>query len=351
MVWTDPQMLSSLTLQKFLANLGGKTSQSKALVTIIQCLADAAAGIAAAVADGSRNASFAEEGAVNIQGETQKYLDVLSHKLFLEAAKKAGVHSMLSEEEDDVALLDQSGLLALAIDPLDGSSNIAINAPIGTIFGLYPVGHGGTAAQFLRPGRDLLAAAYVVYGPRTELVVSVGAGTKRFVLTGDRENWLFVEDCKIPGSASEFAINASNHRHWPTKVRSFVNNCLDGKHGPYGEDYNMRWLAALVAETHRILTRGGLFIYPSDSRKGYEHGRLRYCYECAPISFLIENAGGKATDGKTPILDLTPESLHARVPFYFGSPKQIALFESAHDESTEQTSPLFSDRGFFRTKG
>lgn len=344
-------MQTPLTLEHFLIGLNSKTAQGAALVKMMRHLAQAAADVAEAVADGSRNAEFADEGETNIQGETQKFLDVLSHKLFLDAAQNAGAHSMLSEEEEEPVSLNPRGLIALAIDPLDGSSNIAINAPIGTIFGLYPVGHGGITAQYLRPGKNLLAAAYVVYGPRTELVVSVGTGTKKFVLTGDRRDWLYVSDCTVPQTACEFAINASNHRHWSSKVRSFVNNCLDGKQGPYGADYNMRWLAALVGETHRILTRGGLFIYPSDSRKGYEHGRLRYCYECAPISFLIENAGGKATDGKTPILELTPKSLHARVPFCFGSPDQIAHFEAAEDRSTEHKSPLFSDRGFFRTKG
>jgi fructose-1,6-bisphosphatase I len=344
-------MVSSLTLQQFLNGINSKTAQNAAMVKAIDCLASAAAQVAAAVADGSQNAAFADEGETNIQGETQKYLDVLSHQLFQSAAQKADVHSMLSEEEEDVVSLNPSGLVALAIDPLDGSSNIAINAPIGTIFGLYPVGLGGTNAQFLRPGRHLLAAAYVVYGPRTELVVSVGAGTKKFVLNGDRSDWIFAGDCTVPQDACEFAINASNHRHWSHKVRTFVNNCLDGRHGLYGADYNMRWLAALVGETHRILTRGGLFIYPSDNRKGYEHGRLRYCYECAPISFLIENAGGRATDGRSSILDITPQSLHARVPFCFGSPIQIANFEAANDSAAEPTSPLFSGRGLFRTQG
>ena len=287
---------------------------------------------------------------MNVQGETQKNLDVLAHKLFLDAARQAGVNCMLSEEEEEAVPLNPAGVVALAIDPLDGSSNIVINAPIGTIFGIYPVKLGGKNSQFLRAGKEMMAAAYIVYGPRTELVLSTGNGTKRFVLDGERSTWLHAGDCNIPNSACEFAINASNHRHWSGKIRSFVNNCLDGKQGPYGADYNMRWLAALVGETHRILTRGGLFIYPSDSRKGYEKGRLRYCYECAPISFLVENAGGRATDGHTRILDLTPQSLHGRVPFCFGSPEQVTLFEAAIDGAKELTSPLFSDRGFFRSR-
>jgi fructose-1,6-bisphosphatase I len=341
--------MSSLSLKQFLEGLTQSTHQSRALVKALGAMADASARLAGAVADGSRNAAFANEGETNIQGETQKYLDVLAHQLFMDAARDAELHSVLSEEEENAVALNPTGLIAIAIDPLDGSSNIAINAPIGTIFGIYPVTLGGVAAQFLRPGKDLLAAAYVVYGPRTELILTTGSGTKRFVLNGDRTDWIYSGDCQVPETACEFAINASNHRHWSNKIRSFVNNCLDGKHGLYKADYNMRWLAALVGETHRILTRGGLFIYPADSRKGYEQGRLRYCYECAPISLLIENAGGRATDGASRILDLVPASLHARVPFCFGSPQQMSLFEEASDESEETQSPLFSKRGFFRT--
>jgi fructose-1,6-bisphosphatase I len=344
------QGMTSHTLRQFLELPGATQRQGEDVAKVVGQLADAAARVAAAVADGSRNAAFANEGAVNVQGETQKFLDVLAHNLFMAAAREAGVNCLLSEEEEEAVALNPEGTIALAIDPLDGSSNIAINGPIGTIFGLYPALNGDIPAQFLRPGRDLLAAAYIVYGPRTELVLSLGTGTKKFVLNGDRSEWIFAADCSVPDSACEFAINASNHRHWTNKVRTFVNNCLDGKHGPYGADYNMRWLAALVGETHRILTRGGLFIYPEDSRNGYENGRLRYCYECAPISFLIENAGGKATDGTTPILDMTPASLHARVPFCFGSPRQMAHFEKVIETLIEHTSPLFSDRGFFRTR-
>ena len=338
--------MSGATLRDYLKDFDSQSEFSSAIAQTLGHLTAAAAEVAGAVADGTRNTSFAEEGVVNVQGETQKYLDVLAHKLFLDAALKARVHALLSEEEEEAVLLDSAGTLALAVDPLDGSSNIAINAPIGTIFAIYPKAPGGLAEQFLRPGTDIVAAAFVIYGPRTELVLSLGAGTRKFVLNGDRSEWIFAGDCKVPESASEFAINASNHRHWPDKIRAFVNACLEGRHGDYGEDYNMRWLAALVGEANRIITRGGLFIYPADSRKGYEHGRLRYCYECAPISFLIENAGGRATDGQTRILELTPGSVHARVPFCFGSPRQMALLE--YIAAAEPSSPLFSDRGFFR---
>lgn len=337
------------TLDEFLEGGERAGHGAPAVALTVRLLAGAAAELAASIADGADSASHAQEGETNVQGETQKLLDVLSHKLFLSAAKASPVRFLLSEEEDEPVPIAPEGELVLAIDPLDGSSNIAINAPIGTIFALYLAQAGEAAAQFLRPGRDLAAAAYVIYGPRTELVLSLGRGTFRFALNGDRSRWVSMGQCTVPASSNEFAINASNHRHWPGNIRAFVNACLDGKQGRIGADYNMRWLAALVGETHRILTRGGLFIYPEDGRKGYEKGRLRYCYECAPISFLIENAGGTATDGKHRLLDVTPDSLHAHTPFCFGSPWQMELLSASRDEPVVD-SPLFSDRGFFRAR-
>lgn len=337
------------TLDEFLEGSERAGHVGPAVVLTVRFLAGAAAELAANIADGDNSASHAQEGETNVQGETQKLLDVLSHNHFVLAAKASPIRFLLSEEEDEPVPIAPGGELDLAIDPLDGSSNIAINAPIGTIFALYPAVTGDAAAQFLRPGRDLVAAGYVIYGPRTELVLSLGAGTFRFALNGDRSRWVAMGQCTVPACSNEFAINASNHRHWPGNIRAFVNACLDGKRGKFGADYNMRWLAALVGETHRIITRGGLFIYPEDSRKGYERGRLRYCYECAPISFLIENAGGTATDGKRRLLDVTPDSLHARTPFCFGSAQQMELLAASRDEFAAD-SPLFSDRGFFRAE-
>lgn len=337
------------TLKSYLTNFGSANAQSSAAAIVIERLSAAAAELAASIADGGDNSSHAQEGEINVQGETQKLLDVLSHRLFVSAAKTAPVRYLLSEEVDEPVMISPSGVIAMAIDPLDGSSNIAVNAPIGTIFALYPAVDGDAAAQFLRPGTDIIAAGYVIYGPRTELILSVGSGSFRFILNGSRSQWNLAEQSSVPVSSNEFAINASNHRHWPEHIRQFVNGCLEGQHGKLRSDYNMRWLAALVGETHRILTRGGLFIYPEDKRKGYEKGRLRYCYECAPISFLIENAGGTATDGQQRILEIVPASLHARTPFCFGSKKQMALL-AASKEYLSSESPLFSNRGFFRAR-
>ena len=337
------------TLKDILANFQKGGAQALAVATTIEHLAVAAASVAAAVADGASNARFSEEGAINVQGEVQKYLDVFAHNAFLAAAQKAPIACLLSEEEDLPVELSADGSLALAIDPLDGSSNIGVNSTIGTIFGIYPAVDGEISQNFLRTGRNLIAAGYFIYGARTELVVSLGGTPLVFALDVARHNWCFVREGAIPKSAFEFAINMSNYRFWSERERQFVDQCLDGKEGPLAVDYNMRWLAALAGETHRIFARGGIFFYPADQRKGYERGRLRYIYECAPIAYLVEKAGGVANDGATDILDLVPTSLHGRCPLCFGSMAQMQLFAEAKISSERQYSPLFSKRGLFRS--
>ena len=338
-----------LTLTEFLNDKGAASKQAEDLASTVALIAAAAASVAAAVTDGETNSKFAEEGETNMQGEVQKYLDVFTHDAFLVAARQAPVACLVSEEEDLPLSLSTDGTLALAIDPLDGSSNIGINSPIGTIFGIYPAVSGQVPANFLRKGRELIAAGYFIYGARTEFVVSLGGTPKVFALDVSRTKWFFVRDGIIANSASEFAINMSNYRFWSERERRFVDQCLDGKDGPLAVDYNMRWLAALAGETHRIFARGGIFFYPADRRKGYERGRLRYVYEFAPIAYLVEKAGGMANDGETPILDLVPETLHGRCPLCFGSATQMTLFADAKISSERQYSPLFSKRGLFRS--
>lgn len=337
-----------LTLTEFLADKGAASKQAAALAATVALIATAAASVTAAVADGETNSKFADEGETNIQGEFQKYLDVFAHNAFLAAARQSPVACLVSEEEDLPVELSTDGTLALAIDPLDGSSNIGINSPIGTIFGIYPVVSGETSANFLRKSRELIAAGYFIYGARTEFVVSLGGTPKVFALDVSRTQWYFVRDGVIAKSACEFAINMSNYRFWSECESRFVDQCLDSKDGPLAVDYNMRWLAALAGETHRIFARGGIFFYPADQRKGYERGRLRYVYECAPIAYLVEKAGGVANDGETPILDLVPQTLHGRCPLCFGSASQMTLFADAKISSERQYSPLFSKRGLFR---
>ena len=284
----------------------------------------------------------------NADGDRQTALDVAADVALATALAKTGVRWFASEERDGIEELDPKGRLAVAVDPLDGSSNIDVNVSIGTIFSVYRA-EEGAEASFLRRGREQIAAGYVIYGPQTAMVLTMGRGTQMFLLDPDGGGFVRTgPDLKVPVTASEFAINASNYRHWTAPVRSFIDDCLSGEEGPRGRNFNMRWIASLVAEAHRILMRGGVFLYPEDGRKGYGRGRLRHVYECAPIAMLIEQAGGRATDGRTPILDQVPEALHGRIPFVFGSAELVDRVGAYHDLPERDVAPLFGQRGLFR---
>ncbi len=285
---------------------------------------------------------------VNSDGDGQKALDVIADERFYDALKSTAVRHYASEEREDIAEANPQGTLALAIDPLDGSSNIGVNVSIGTIFSIFE--SADTAeASFLRPAREQIAAGYIIYGPQCAFVVSWGSGVHMFVLDPQSRSFRLVRDgLLIARESSEYSINASNYRHWPAPIRAYIDDCVAGAEGPRGRNFNMRWIASLVAETHRIFMRGGIFLYPGDQRPGYERGRLRHVYECAPIAFLVEEAGGGATDGSDPILSLTPTSLHARTPFVFGSADKVARVTSYFDMPPEETSALFGKRGLFR---
>lgn len=321
-----------------------------------QAIAPAIAAICTAAADLSRRialSGLAEDlGAAvgtNTGGDGQKALDLIADDAFAAALRGAGVRHYASEEQDGVMELDAAGALAIAIDPLDGSSNIEVNISIGTIFAVFPA-EGTPEASFLRPAGQMSAAGYVIYGPQTALILTWGQGVARYVL--DRGAGRFVDapaPAPIAPESSEFAINSSNYRHWPAPIRAYIDDCLAGAEGVRGQNFNMRWIASLVAETHRILTRGGVFLYPADQRKGYAEGRLRLLYECAPIAMLIEQAGGAATDGRTRILDLPVTALHQRTPFVFGSSAKVARVAAYHDLPADETSALFAARGLFRS--
>ena len=271
----------------------------------------------------------------------------LADRAFAEALAAAPVRWYASEERDAVEELSPAGSLAVALDPLDGSSNIDVNVSIGTIFSVYPALDDGEAS-FLRPGREQIAAGYVIYGPQTALLLTIGAGVAHFILDVRAGAFVLVTPARtIPEQATEFAINASNYRHWPKPIRAYIDDCIAGDQGPRGKNFNMRWVASLVAETHRILMRGGIFLYPADDRSGYERGRLRLVYECAPIALLVERAGGKATDSYDAVLDQVPDSLHARTPFVFGSADKVARVAAYFDLSPSEISPLFGQRGLF----
>jgi fructose-1,6-bisphosphatase I len=315
-----------------------------ALAATLEAIAGAAVELAARIAAGC---ALGAAAGVNADGDAQKALDVIADESFAAALSRAPVRWLASEERETVTALDAGAPLAVAIDPLDGSGNIDINVSIGSIFGVRRARSSGPAT-FLAPGREQVAAGYVVYGPQTGLVLTTGAGVQAFRLDPASGRWVMTSDrLETPRGAAEFAINVSNTRHWPAPVRSFVEDCLAGAPGPLGADFNMRWIAALVVEAHRILSRGGVYLYPADARPSYARGRLRLVYECAPIAMLMEQSGGLATDGTRAILDLTPESLHARVPLVFGSADLVARIAAYHAAPPRERSPLFGDRGLF----
>lgn len=289
---------------------------------LMQALARAAIALAARISRNGVDEHLGAAAGTNSDGDAQKALDVIADGLFLDAARAGGVAHYASEEQDGVVDLG-AGAWALAIDPLDGSSNIDTNVSVGTIFSVYPAAQG-PEASFLRPVAGQVGAGYVIYGPQVGLVCSFGAGVQRYVLDPQAGAFVLADRAvTLPVEAAEFAINASNYRHWPQPVRAFVDECLAGTEGPRAKNFNMRWIASLVAEAHRIFIRGGVFLYPADQRNGYEAGRLRLLYECAPMAFLAAQAGGGATDGQGDIMAMTPATLHQRVPFVFGSRAKV----------------------------
>jgi fructose-1,6-bisphosphatase I/sedoheptulose-1,7-bisphosphatase len=296
-------------------------------------------------------------GNVNVQGEEQKALDVLSNDMFVRATEWGGhLAGMVSEEMEAPYTLPGEhprGKYLLLFDPLDGSSNIDVNVSVGSIFSILRAVTPGQDPQpqdFLQPGTQQVCAGYAIYGPSTMLVLTLGRGTHAFTLDPLLGEWVLSHpNLRIPEKTHEFAINASNSRFWEPAVKRYVDECLAGQTGPRGTDFNMRWIASLVAETHRILMRGGVFLYPRDSKDPSRAGRLRLLYEANPISLLIEQAGGGASTGRTRLLDVQPVGLHQRIGFIFGSVNEVTRIERYHrDEPAESyDSPLFGKRGLF----
>lgn len=323
------------------------------LARVIDALARASLPVVDLIRRGPLSAGLGAQVGANSDGDAQKALDLLADRQFHEGLAGAGVAAIGSEESQDPIPLDASGAFLIAIDPLDGSSNIDTNVSIGTIFSILdaPQDRAPALADFLQPGHRQRAAGFIIYGPQTSMVFTTGAGTH--IATLDPQAGLYRMTrvgLSIPEGAIEFAINASNYRHWHAPVRAYIDDCVEGADGPRGKNFNMRWIASLVADAYRIVARGGVFLYPADARKGYERGRLRHVYEANPIAFVIEQAGGEATDGVNRILDLTPTALHGRVPFVFGSRDKVARIRSYHLDETMagEASPLFAKRGLWR---
>ena len=305
---------------------------------LLEVVARACKGISHAVNKGALGGVLGSAHSENIQGEVQKKLDIIANEVLIEANEWGGhLAAMASEEMDSVYVVPnrypQCEYLLL-FDPLDGSSNIDVNVSIGTIFSVLKKPESSdsvTEADFLQPGHSQVAAGYCVYGPQTTLVLTVGDGVAMFTL--DREQGSFVltqENVRIPEDTREFAINMSNMRHWDTPVSDYIAECLAGSTGPRGKDFNMRWVASMVADVHRILTRGGVFMYPWDKREPDKPGKLRLMYEANPMGWLVEQAGGMATDGKQRILDIQPTQLHQRVSVFLGSKHEVARVTAMH---------------------
>ncbi len=308
---------------------------------LLEVVARACKSISQAVNKGALGGVLGTAGSENVQGEVQKKLDIIANEVLIEANEWGGhLAAMASEEMDGIYVVPNrypQGEYLLLFDPLDGSSNIDVNVSIGTIFSVLtkPEGSSGVEEKdFLQPGHQQVAAGYCVYGPQTTLVLTVGDGVAMFTL--DREQGSFVlteENVHIPEDTKEFAINMSNMRHWDEPIKRYIDECLQGKEGPRGKDFNMRWIASMVADVHRILTRGGVFMYPWDKREPEKAGKLRLMYEANPMAWLVEQAGGAATNARQRILDLQPTKLHERVSVVLGSKNEVERITRYHTEA------------------
>lgn len=298
----------------------------------------------------------------NVQGEEQKKLDVISNEVMLHENEWAGhFAAMASEEMEDIYQIPgefKRGKYLLVFDPLDGSSNIDVNATVGTIFSILRVNNPEVQpvlADFMQPGTEQVCAGFALYGPATMLVLTTGQGVDCFTLNPDVGDFILTHpQMRIPEETREFAINASNERFWEAPIKRYIDECLAGKTGPRDKDFNMRWLGALVADTFRILTRGGVFLYPRDNKDPKKPSRLRLMYEANPISFIVEQAGGLSVTGRERVMELQPESLHQRAPLIFGSKTEVERISLYHQEADHGAdngnfdSPLFSSRSLFR---
>ena len=342
--------MTTIDLQGWLAQ------QSSMLAEPLLAIAEACADIAAATRLGMLAGLHGAADSRNSHGEAQQKLDLFADARLAEAlARCPSVAGWASEEQAQPVVSPEHGehgqLLAV-FDPLDGSSNIETNLSVGTIFSLLPHPLRGAVpgeAAFLQPGRRQLAAGYVMYGPATVLVLSIGRGVQMFTLDPASGRWLLVRDAvSVPAATAEFAINSSNQRHWEKPVQRYVAECIAGAAGPRTRDFNMRWLACMVAEVHRILTRGGVFLYPRDARVPLKPGRLRLLYEAAPMALLMEQAGAGAVTGTQALLDIVPDVLHQRVPVILGSRDEVDRIVRYHAEPSENVSwQLFRTRSLF----
>mgnify|MGYP003460734489 FL=1 len=352
--------LGRTTLSKFLIQQLEGIEGSRDLGALLIDVAAAVKTISSMAAKGALGGYLGKAGTENVQGEQQVKLDVASNDVILKSCDWGGlVAGMASEELDDPYPIPAEyprGRFLLVFDPLDGSSNADVNVSVGTIFSIlrHDRKEAPKVEDFLQKGIEQVAAGYAIYGPSTMLVITVGKGTHGFTLDREVGNFILTHpNLRIPEDTSEFAINTSNARFWEIPVHRYVTECQDGKSGERGRDFNMRWIASMVAEVHRILVRGGVFMYPRDTRDPEKPGRLRLMYEASPISFLVEQAGGAASTGGQRLMDLLPHQLHQRVPVILGSKNEverIVRYHWEHDKGIDRrySSPLFNERSLFR---
>ncbi|MEM5404810.1 class 1 fructose-bisphosphatase [Paraburkholderia unamae] len=329
------------TLTKYLIEQQRQHSNLPAdLRLLIEVVARACKAISFNVSKGALGDALGTAGSENVQGEVQKNLDILSNEILLDANEWGGnLAAMASEEMETFFPIPANypkGEYLLVFDPLDGSSNIDVNVSIGTIFSVLrcPDGQQATEESFLQPGTKQVAAGYAVYGPQTVLVLTTGHGVNCFTLDRELGSWVLTQNnMRIPEETREYAINASNARHWYEPVQKYIGELNAGKDGERGENFNMRWIASMVADVHRILNRGGIFMYPADKRDPSKPGKLRLMYEANPMSFIVEQAGGMATNGEERILDIQPKSLHERVAVFLGSKNEVERVTRYHHEA------------------
>jgi fructose-1,6-bisphosphatase I len=345
-----------LSLDAFLDEAASGNKDKEALAVLLRLIAKASMQVADLVALGHVAGTMgAPIRTTNFEADVQRRLDIMANETFVNAVRRAPVAAVLSEELSDPLLLEPDAPLAVAIDPLNSSSNIDANVSIGTIFAVFPAVKDALrpADHFRRPGHEQVGAGFIIYGPQTSFVFTLGDEVHVFTL--DRRAGAFklaIRRLAVSTDSTEYAVDSSNYRHWDDSVRAYIDDCIRGADGPLGRDHTMRWIASLVAETYRILVRGGVFLYPGDERRGYRNGRLRLIYEASPISFLVEQAGGSATNAVLRILDIKPKELHARTPIVFGSRAAVQRISRYHADPqfSAEHAPLFFHRGLIKRR-
>ncbi|MEZ5094350.1 class 1 fructose-bisphosphatase [Nocardioides sp.] len=341
-------------LREILSSWAGADADRQSVADTVERVAGATVRLAALVAGAPLNADALPDVDPEARGggDQAKPLDLAAERILLDSLRGGLVAAVASEESEAPITIEPGAGLVLTTDPIDGSGNIDINAPIGSIFSVLPVGEHAAdpAAALLQTGRAQLAAGFTVYSASTILVLTLGERVDAYALDPDSQEYrLLSAGLRAPQDSQEYAINASNSRHWAQGIRSYIADMVEGASGPREQDFNMRWIGALVAEAYRILLRGGIYLYPADVRPGYERGRLRLVYEANPIAMIFEAAGGAATDGLEAILDLVPTDHHQRTALVFGSASKVDRVRRYLSETRpHDTSPLFGTRGLFR---